>query len=986
MADDYTADITTIGTVNVGGSTRGEVETAGDQDWFAVTLAAGHRYRIDLVGAGNGDGSLANPYLRGVYDAGGILLSGTTDDDGGTGRNSRVEFTATQDATYYVAAGGYGSGVGTYTVRVTDTTPPPDDFAATAETTGVVDVGGSAIGEIGEARDFDWFALDAVAGRTYVIDLEGSETDAGTLVNPVLRGLFNADGDRLPGTRDNNGGEGLNSRLTWTATETGTVYVAARGYQNGTGTYTLRVASTDPGSNYAEAAPLGDITELDGAQTQRGAVTWRGDGADYYSFVLSEPKRVTVRLTDLLGDANLFLADDDGNVLHDSVRAGTSTDEIEATLRAGTYYFRVEIMGQDETTYSLNYQVEDAPPLPARQDDFSHDTGTDGLVSVSGSATGNLEFRGDRDWFAVTLVAGQTYRIDLKGSETGDGTLGDPELGGIFDSRGTLIPFTTGQNVGAHRDAGNNSRVFFTPSEDGTFYIEASTYRNEAGHYEGRATGTYTLAVAEYSSPESDDYSAFIDTEGTVEVGGSVSGKIEIVGDEDWFAVELNAGHDHMISVSGALYELVNGVYDSDGKAVEGVESGTYIGSAKFRPSASGTYYIAVESHDTYLRTPEAVTGTYTLSVVEFANDLASITALARTVEVGGAATDRIDTPYARDWFAVTLEAGQIYRFDLKGSPTWSGTLSDPYLRGVYDADGDLLPGTTNDDGGTGWNSRLNFTATEDGVYYVETGAKSSSVGTYRLSVTEIYSDDFAAGTATTGTVAVGGSTMGEIGHPGDRDWFAVTLEAGQTYRIDLKGSSTGSGTLTSPYLRGIYDVDGVRIRDTTDNNGGEGYNSRVYFTAPAAATYYVAASGTLSDPGLGTYTLLVTEILDDFTAGPGTTGMVEVGGSATGEIGHPGDRDWFAVTLEAGQTYRIDLKGERTGSGTLEDPYLRGVYDADGDLLPGTTNDDGGTGYNSRVTFTATDAAAYYVAAGAYYGSRTGTYTLEVEEVMDTM
>ena len=34
------------------------------------------------------------------------------------------------------------------------------------------------------------------------------------------------------------------------------------------------------------------------------------------------------------------------------------------------------------------------------------------------------------------------------------------------------------------------------------------------------------------------------------------------------------------------------------------------------------------------------------------------------------------------------------------------------------------------------------------------------------------------------------------------------------------------------------------------------------------------------------------------------------VGGSATGEIDYWGDRDWFAVELEAGTTYRIDLEG----------------------------------------------------------------------------
>ena len=120
----------------------------------------------------------------------------------------------------------------------------------------------------------------------------------------------------------------------------------------------------------------------------------------------------------------------------------------------------------------------------------------------------------------------------------------------------------------------------------------------------------------------------------------------------------------------------------------------------------------------------------------------------------------------------------------------------------------------------------------------------------------------------------------------------------------------------------------------------------------------------------------------DDYTADTLTTGTVTVGGSATGDIESRGDRDWFAVTLEADTTYRIDLEGARSWVGTLSDPYLRGVHDSNGDFIRGTTNDDGGTGYNSRVTFTPTADGTYYVAAGACR-SHEGTYMLSVEEVI---
>ncbi len=119
-----------------------------------------------------------------------------------------------------------------------------------------------------------------------------------------------------------------------------------------------------------------------------------------------------------------------------------------------------------------------------------------------------------------------------------------------------------------------------------------------------------------------------------------------------------------------------------------------------------------------------------------------------------------------------------------------------------------------------------------------------------------------------------------------------------------------------------------------------------------------------------------------DLPADVSTTGVVALGGSATGEIAFSRDRDWFAVTLEVGKTYRIDLEGYHTGGGTLYDPLLHGIHDANGDFIDGTWDDDGGVGFNSRVTFTAENAGTYYVVADAI-GDREGTYTLSVEEVL---
>ena len=735
-----------------------------------------------------------------------------------------------------------------------------DDYLANTRTTGTVAVGGSARGDINYGADRDWFAVTLEAGRTYRIDLEGWWTGDGTLRDPYLYGIHDANGALLAGTTDHNGGTGFNSRVYFTAPDAGTYYVVAGAWRYREGTYTL------------------SVTEV--------------------------------------------------------------------------------------------------------VDDFAAGTWTSGVVVAGESVTGEIDYRRDRDWFAVDLDAGRTYRIDLEGSATGAGTLRNPYLRGIHDADGVRLAGTTDNNGGQR----HNSRVYFTAAAAGTYYVAAGA--------SGSREGTYKLSVAE----DADDFADGTGTSGALAVGGSATGEIDYGYDRDWFAVDLEAGRTYRIDLKGSSTgggtltdPYLRGVYDADGVRLAGTTNddgaeGNLDSGVTFTAEENATYYVAAGASGSR-------EGTYTLSVTAVTNtltdDFSAGTGTSGALAVGGSATGEIDYGRDRDWFAVDLDAGRTYRIDLEGSETRDGTLYDPYLRGVYDANGVRLAGTThNDNGGFGNNSRVTFTAADAGTYYVAAGARRDGEGTYTLTVTAATAGgpgDLVAGTGTSSTVAVGGTATSKLSPAGDEDWFAVTLEAGRVYWIDLEGRWTGAGTLWNPYLRGIHDADGNRLAGTTNDNAGVGLNSRVRFMAEEDGTYYVAAGAVQAGASIyrqGTYTLSVTEVPDDFSAGTGTSGALAVGRSARGKIETEGDRDWFAVDLDAGGTYLIDLKGSATGSGNLRNSYLYGIHDANGDLIAGTTDNDGGFGSNSRVTFTAGEAATYYVVAGAH-GNWEGTYTLSVEEVM---
>ena len=237
----------------------------------------------------------------------------------------------------------------------------------------------------------------------------------------------------------------------------------------------------------------------------------------------------------------------------------------------------------------------------------------------------------------------------------------------------------------------------------------------------------------------------------------------------------------------------------------------------------------------------------------------------------------------------------------------------------------------------------------------------------------------------TTCEVDVGGSVAGNISSRTDFDWFRVDLEAGTRYQIDLEGAPTSRGTLPDPSLE-LRDK--VGLFEADNESSGVGDNAREIYTPTATGTYYVRVGEV--DGETGTYTLSVivlgangaSEADTDFPETTATTGRVEVGASATGNIDRSFDQDWFRLDLEAGKTYQIDMKGE--GGGTLDDPRLYDMRDSDGDEISGTENDDldfDNDILDSQIIYTPTEAGAYYLVA-AHAGRGTGTYTLSVRDI----
>ncbi len=120
----------------------------------------------------------------------------------------------------------------------------------------------------------------------------------------------------------------------------------------------------------------------------------------------------------------------------------------------------------------------------------------------------------------------------------------------------------------------------------------------------------------------------------------------------------------------------------------------------------------------------------------------------------------------------------------------------------------------------------------------------------------------------------------------------------------------------------------------------------------------------------------------DDFEGSNVTAGRATVGGVVGGTIEKDADDDWFAVALTSGRSYRIDLKGYDSDVGSLDDPLLE-IYSGAGARL--AQDDDGGLGLESRLIFTPTTSATYFLSAKAFLDEEfyvLGSYRLSVTDI----
>lgn len=594
------------------------------------------------------------------------------------------------------------------------------------------------------------------------------------------------------------------------------------------------------------------------------------------------------------------------------------------------------------------------PAAVAQDADPPGDTSTQ--AQFSGAAVeGDIAPGGDLDWYRMRVEHGQRYSFTLDAVPNAEGGAIDPVLV-IYDAQGNSLAFNDDNNMSL------NSALRFSPQQSGEIFVEARAYgENETGRYRLAATAAPVPA---------DDVGNDASTQVRLTPGRQVAGALEYEGDADWYRLSVRSGQRYLVTLAGAegadepLVDPLLRVLDRDGnELVMNDDADMSLNSSlEYIPQQSGEVFVEARAY------ADAYAGSYVLNVTAERAPTDNISAERNTrgrINVGESVDGTLDFAGDTDWYRVRLEGGQTYRFAL--SRTGDNPLGDPLLR-VIGAGGEEL--ALDDDGGSELNSYLEFTAPSTGTYYIEAAAfAGGSTGAYTLTAR---AGDVPADTSTDAILSANGDWReGMLSPAGDRDWYRVDLTEGHAIRVGVD-STQGMDALGDPYLV-LYGPDGVEV--ARDDDSGEGLNAFLEYQATQTGPHYIEARG-YSEDAQGAY--IVALLGGEIGSSVDDADYISAGGEGrVSVIGSEGDVDWFMIEMIEGRPYRFNLMS--MGEGGLADPALT-LYNSNGQQV--AYDDDGGTGFNSYLTFMSPTGGTYFAGVSAFGNTGTGSYWLSVSDM----
>ena len=581
----------------------------------------------------------------------------------------------------------------------------------------------------------------------------------------------------------------------------------------------------------------------------------------------------------------------------------------------GTYHDRYPFTGADAvlvvslvvnycTGESLDTLRDALTPLSEPSGgDLPAGTSAAGRAPIGSSVTGNIESATDRDWFRVRFngrIGERVYWLELKGADTGDGTLEDPLIVGIYDRQGNYIPFShvAGQFKTYDNDSGygRNAITDFTAPCAGDYFVAVAGYEGP--------TGSYTLSVTDITDTSTsippDDYGGkgFANWQGFDGPFDGTSNGDELVGnlapglpatapvyetDYELFRLSVLPGRNYRVEVrlpettggepADVNVRLLLGLrpYSDIGRAdpedivvrhvtdeqdIPGDPSLEFTGTRTWYYSARGLVETVVPSR--WLASVDILSGehfepgdVYTIvltDITDSGDDYLGAEETTGAVTVAGSVTGNLEVDNDVDSFRVRLEADKSYRIRMRGSESEGGTLADPYVSIVATSPltqtefGFGFPITYNNDRSeTEKDSELVVTVYSSKDYLILAASPGTGTGTYTIEVEEA--------TTSMGQRANSPATGG----PG----ITGTVQAGETLTATTDGIEDEDGltgaVFAYQWVRSDTDIEGAASSTYTVTGDDEGkpIQVRVTFTDDAGNAESLTSYAKLSAPPL---------------------------------------------------------------------------------------------------------------------------------------
>lgn len=209
--------------------------------------------------------------------------------------------------------------------------------------------------------------------------------------------------------------------------------------------------------------------------------------------------------------------------------------------------------------------------------------------------------------------------------------------------------------------------------------------------------------------------------------------------------------------------------------------------------------------------------------------------------------------------------------------------------------------------------------------------------------------------------VPVGGVTPIVLDSYGGVDYLSTGLQAGARYMVQVKGASSGSGTLADPAILALYDQSGGKLSSSFDDNSGGGLDALYVIQPTQSQTYYLGVIG--QSDSLGSARVSVTQLPGVSTVGSASTrsGLSASPNSpALGDIATSGSRQWVSVNAAPSEAYQLSLAAATDSSGFASRPWISAIYDQSGGKLSGYQ--DPGKSESSTLTFAPVLPGRYWV------------------------